>query len=334
MPMTPGGSDLHINQALTRVSVAYFQDTKDFIADKVFPGLPVDKRSDVFWKYSKSDWRRVDAEERAPGAESAGIGWSETTDQYYAKIYAAHVDIDDQTRANADSNWHLDADATRLITQQLLLQKDQFWANNFFKTGVWGTEYTGVSASPSGSNFLQWNVSGSDPLSDTTNWCAAFRLSVGRPVNFMVIGVDVWNALKNHAAILDRIKYTQKGVVTEQLVAEFFGVQDLYVAWASQSTGPKIPDAAAQDAAASYSFVANKQSILLGFRPKAPGLLTPSAGYTFNWRGYKAGNNYGLSMKQFRIERIEAERIEGSAAYVQKMVSADCGIFVNTAVGN
>lgn len=332
MPQQPGGSDSHINRALTNVSVAYFQDPNDFIADKVFPSVSVDKRSDIFWKMSKSDWRRSDAQKRAPGTESAEIGWNNTTDQYYADVYAAHVDIDDQTRANADSNWHLDADASRMVTNHLLLQKDQEWCSNFFVTGVWGTEYTGVDSGVSGTEFLRWNGSGSDPLSNFTAWAAAFRLSVAKPVSFMVLGVDVWTALVNHPAILDRIKYTQKGVVTKDLVAEFFGVENLYVAWASQATGPNINDAAAQDAAATYGFIANSKSVLFGYAPKAPGLLTPSAGYTFNWRGYGAGNKYGLTMSQFREQRIKSDRIEGESAYVQKLVSADCGVFVNTCV--
>src|SRR4051812_37358032 len=199
MPQNPGSPDLHIDRPLTNVSIAYFQDPNDFIADKVFPSLPVDKRSDLFWKYTKSDWRRTDAQKRAPGTESAGIGWSNQTDNFYCDVYAAHVDIDAQTRANADSNWNLDSDASRLITQHLLLLKDKQWAAKYFKTGIWNVEYAGVASGPTGTQFLRWDQTGSDPLLNTTNWLTNFRLSVGRKANFMVLGTDVWKALKNHA---------------------------------------------------------------------------------------------------------------------------------------
>ena len=56
----PTQSDLHINAPLTNVSVAYKQNASDYIADKVFPKVPVSKQSDLYWKYSKSDWRRTD----------------------------------------------------------------------------------------------------------------------------------------------------------------------------------------------------------------------------------------------------------------------------------
>jgi hypothetical protein len=332
MPASPSGPDLHIDAALTNVSVAYFQDTDKFIADKVFPAVPVDKRSDLYRKYSKSDWRRTDAQKRAPGTESAKIQWNVSQDNYYCEVYAASVDIDDQTRANADSNWDLDADATRLVTSHLLLQKDQLWASTYFKTGVWATEYTGVASGPTGSQFLHWDLASSDPLSNVTNWHIAFQLLTGFDFKFMVLGQDVWASLKNHPAILDRIKYTQKGVITKDLVASFFDVDKIYVPAASYTNVPQVNDAATQDAAATYSWILNSKSILLGYAPDRPSLLMPSAGYTFNWRGYGAGNKYGLTMSQFRQQNLRSDTVEGEAAYVQKIVSPDCGVFVNSAV--
>src|SRR3982751_6404578 len=99
---TPTGGALAASVPLTNVRVAYMQSADSYIADKVFPRLPVDKQSNIFYKYSKSDWRRTDVEKRAPSTESAGTGWNTTTDTYFAHVYAVHKDIDDQTRANAD----------------------------------------------------------------------------------------------------------------------------------------------------------------------------------------------------------------------------------------
>jgi hypothetical protein len=332
MPQNPGVPDVHIDRPLTNVSVAYFLDPNDFIADKVFPSLPVDKRSDVYWKYTKSDWRRSDSQKRAPGTESAGIGWSNLTGTFFCDVYAAHVDIDAQTRANADSNWNLDSDASRLITQHLLLQKDRIWAEKYFRPGVWNTEYEGVAAGAGAGQFLQLDQASSDPLGLSTGWFTDFRLDVGRKANFMVIGTDVWRALKNHEAILDRIKYTQKGVVTEDLIAEFFGVDKLYVGYASEAQGPQLNDSKAQDEAATYDWVLDPKSMLIGYAPTRPGLLEPAAGYTFNWRGYGAGNRYGLTMTNFPDQKTRSDRIEGEAAYSLEQVSKDCGVFIKNAV--
>jgi hypothetical protein len=331
MPL-PGSSDLHINAPLTNVSVAYLQNSGAYIANKIFPKVPVAKRSDIFWKYSKSDWRRTDAKKRAPGTESAGVGWNNDTDLYYCDVYAVHKDVEDQTRANADSNFTLDSDATKFVTGQLLLKRDIDWATAYFTTGVWDTEYTGVAATPTGNQFLQWDLSSSDPLTDITGIQIDFKQQTGFDINFMVIGADVWKALKNHPAILDRIKYTQRGVVTKELVAAFFDVDRLEIAYATQASGPQINDAALQDASATYDFIVNSKAILLGYAPRNPSLLTPSAGYTFTWSGYAAGNSEGLRIKQFRMEHLGSDRIEGEMTYDMKVVSTDCGVFMNAVV--
>ena len=73
---SPSQSDLHINAPLTNVSIAYLQNSSAYIADKVFPRVPVAKQSDLYIKYSKSDWRRTDAQKRAHEAVDR-IDWPE-----------------------------------------------------------------------------------------------------------------------------------------------------------------------------------------------------------------------------------------------------------------
>lgn len=331
MPM-PTTSDVHINAAMTNVSVAYVQDSSRYIATRIFAKVPVAKRSDIFWKYSKSDWRRTDAKKRAPGTESAGVGWNNDTDLYYCDVYAVHKDVEDQVRANADSNFNLDSDATKFVTGQLLLKRDIDWAAEYFVTGVWDTEYTGVASSPSTNQFLQWNQSASDPLADVTEIEIDFIRLTGFEINFGVAGADVWKALKNHPAILERVKYTQKAVVTKDLVAAFFDLETFEVCYATQAIGPQINDAEAQDAATDYDFIVPSKSFLLGYRPTSPSLMTPAAGYTFVWSGYAAGNSEGIRIKQFRMEHLASDRIEGEMTYDMKVVSTDCGVFVHSIV--
>src|SRR5215831_4925452 len=325
----PSQSDLHVNTPLTNISVAYIQDASNFIADKVFPKVSVNKQSDLFWKYSKSDWRRTDAQRRAPSTETPGVGWKVTTDSYFAHIYGVHKDIDDQPRSNADSNFSLDRDASLFVTNQLLLRRDIDWANTYFKSGVWGTDMTGVVSAPTAGQFVQWDQAGSDPIMDLTTAMVTFREQTGYSPNTLTLGAMVLQVLRNHPDILDRIKYTQRGVVTEDLLATLFGVDRILVAYASQATGPEINDATAQDAAATYAYIANKKSALLTYSPGAPSLMTPSAGYTFTWSGYFAGNAEGIRIKTFRMEPIASDRVEGELTYDMRKVGADMGVMWN-----
>lgn len=328
----PTQSDLHVNVPLTNVSVAYMQDKATFIADKVFPRVPVQKQSDLYWKYSKSDWRRTDAQKRAPGTESAGVGWKLDTGQYFCEVWAVHKDIDDQVRANADSNWRLDSDATAFVTNQLLLRRDLDWNAKFFGTGLWATDLTGVAANPAAGQFLQWDNAASDPIVQFSNLQTNFVLQSGRKANTLVLGANTIIALKNHPDIIDRIKYTQRGVVTTDLLASLFDVEKVLVSYATVTNVAELNDAKAQDAAATYQFMSNSKSALLCYTPNAPSLMTPAAGYTFTWNGYLAGNGYGIRMKNFRMEPIEADRIEGELTYDMRIIAKDMGIFLASAV--
>ena len=71
----PTLSDVHVNAALTDISVAYIQNNENFIADKVFPMVPVVHKSDVYYVFSKDDFLRDDVQPRADASESAGGGF-------------------------------------------------------------------------------------------------------------------------------------------------------------------------------------------------------------------------------------------------------------------
>jgi hypothetical protein len=328
----PTQSDLHVNQPLTNVSVAWMQDKSTFIADKIFPRVPVSKQSDMYWKYSKSDWRRTDAQKRAPGTETVGTGWKFDTDTYFAQVFGVHKDIDDQVRANADSNWSLDKDATLNVTNHLLLRRDLDWNNTYFKTGVWGQDYTGVASGPTGSQFLQWNDAASDPIVQFSNLQTDFVRQSGRKANTLVLGAETITQLKNHPDIIDRIKYTQRGVVTTDLLATLFDVEKVLVSYATVTDVAERNDLREQDTAATYSFMTNSKAALLCYTPNNPSLMTPAAGYTFTWNGYLAGNSFGIRMKRFRMEHIASDRIEGEMTYDMKVVAPDMGIFLADAV--
>ena len=99
----PNINSVHVDAILTNISVAYLQNQDNFIADKVFPVIPVDKKSDKYFTYTKNDWFRDEAQRRAPGTESAGGGYNLSTGTYSADVWAFHKDVDDQTVANADA---------------------------------------------------------------------------------------------------------------------------------------------------------------------------------------------------------------------------------------
>ena len=99
----PVQRDVYFSRPLTNVSIAYAQNLDLFIADRVFPVVDVLQQGGLYYKYKREDWFRSVAQERAPATESAGGGYEYDRDDYFCRVYAVHKDVDDQTRANAES---------------------------------------------------------------------------------------------------------------------------------------------------------------------------------------------------------------------------------------
>lgn len=324
--MNPTAGDVHVNQPLTNISIAYMQQSTAFIADKVFPTVPVQKQSDRYFTYPKGDWFRSEARERAPATESAGSGWSiDSTPTYYCGVDAVHKDVDDQIRANADAPINFDRDATEWVTQQLMIRREKKWVFNYFKTGVWGTDLTGVAAAPGAGQFLRWDDANSTPVEDITGAAITMSQTTGFKPNTLVLNPFVYNALKNNADIIDRIKYTQRGVVTSDILATLFDVDRVLISNAVENTGP-------QGGTDVINFVASTKGALLVYANPRPSILTPSAGYTFGWTGYFGAGGNGQRIKRFRMEELSADRVEGELAVDQKLVASDLGVFFTTAV--
>ena len=322
----PTVRDVHVNAPLTNISVAYIQSASAFIADKVFPIVPVDKQSDIYWVYTKNDWFRDEAKLRAAGTESAGGGYNvDSTNTYYCYPYAYHKDIPDQVRQNADSGIDVDRDATQLITQRLLVRRERIWAANYFTTSKWGKDYTGVAAGAvAGTSFIQWSdYASSDPIGDIEAGRMYILGLTGFKPNTLVLGAETFSKLKNHPDVVDRYKYTNSDVITAQMLAKLFEVDRLLVGEAIYATNE-------EGGTAAYSFINGKGALLVYSTP-SPSLLTPSGGYTFAWRGM-SGLGTAAKISTFRMENLKSDRVEGEYAFDCKLIASDMGVFFATAV--
>jgi hypothetical protein len=321
----PTSSQVHVDAILTNISVAYLQRAESFIADKVFPVVPVDKQSDKYFVYSKNDWLRDEARVRTDGTESVGSGYNITTDNYYADVFAIHKDIGDQTRANADAPINVDREAAEFVTHRLLTRREIQFVNDFMTTSKWATDVTGVAASPTTGQTVQWSdYTNSDPIEDIEAGKAKILSTTGLEANTLVLGYDVFRRLKNHPDLVDRIKYTSSQTITEDMLARMFDIERVLVSKSVKATN-------AEGATAAYSFTTGKTALLAHVAPN-PGILTPSAGYTFSWTGVSQGMGLTIGTSSFRLESLRATRVEAELAFDNKVVASDLGYFWNTIV--
>lgn len=328
MPSNPVTQDVHIDSALTELSIAYFQQPNNFIATRVFPNVPSDFRSNKFYEFDRGDFNRDEARLRAEGAESAGGGYKLSQGNFNCHVYAFHKDIGFQVEANSDTVLNQERAAVQFVSHKLLITRENLWADKFFTAGVWTTEYDGVPTSPGTGEKLQWNLQNSTPIEDIDDAIAAVLESTGYMPNKMVLGFRTYLALKNHPDIIDRVKFVQNisanetVTVNEANLANLFNLQEVLV-------GKSIKNTASEGQAAAHEFITGRHALLVYAAP-SPSVEMPSAGYTFTWRRYLGSQDgSGLAFDRFEMRERKAIRVEGEIALDQKLISADLGVFFN-----
>lgn len=321
MPL-PTAGQVHVNAPLTNVSIAYMQQRNDFVAPQVFPIVPVSKQSDRYFAYDRNYWYRNEMKRRAPGTESAGAGFSiDNTPNYYADVWALHKDIDDQIRANADAGINVDRDASEFLSLQAMINMEARFAATYFVGSTWTGSSSGADITPS----TLWDASGGDPITDIDAQIDSVKQKTGYKPNILLLGASTFRGVKNNALVLDRVKYTQRGIITEDILAGVFGVDKVLVARATQNTGP-------EGGTAAYSYICGSNDALVVYAEPTPSLLKPSGGYIFAWNGLLGAGPMGQRISRFRMAHLKADRVEIEQAFAMKLVAADLGAFFLNAV--
>ncbi len=311
MPFQPSHEDVHVDGLLTNLSIAYVQDEQDFVVSKMGAAIPVRKQSDILPQYDKNDFLRDEAKKRAPGTESSGSGYDvDNTLKYFCEEFAFHKDIPNEVRDNEDSPYNTDNDARIYVTQKLLIAQDVQFATAIFQTSIWDTDVTPANL---------WDDFGlSNPIIDIETGKNTIHQVSSYDPNRMLLGRLVWTQLKHHPLFLERFKYTQAGIITEDLVAAVIGIERIVVGQSIRATN-------VEGATEAYGYNFGKDC-LLAYQNQRPSLLTPSAWYTFRWRNQDQGGR-DMTIRRLVDPWKRFERIEGFWNIDHKVVSTDLGYF-------
>jgi hypothetical protein len=320
MPLlTP--SNVHIDQPLSNLTLAYVQEQTNFIADKVFPTVGVQKQSDKYYIYDRANMNRAgDVKKLAPRTEVNRIGQSISNDSYFADVYGLGMDFDEQTLSNEDAMLDIRSAGATTLVNRLMVHREEQFAASFFAAGIWGTDTT-----PSN---LWSDYTNSTPITDVTTARRTMQLkSGGFKPNTMVIGKEVRDILINHPDILARLNggatVTNTALITDAKLAEIFEVENFYVMEAVKNTG-------AEGLAESNAFIGGKNALLV-HTPRTAGLMTPAAGLTFAWNNVPGVSNLGVTVESFSDDALKrqqvAEHIQVKMSYDMKVVGADLGYF-------
>lgn len=330
----PTANQLHIDHYLSDIAIAWFLDESKFIAGKVFPTLPVKHKSDDYPIYKKGYFYRDEMVVRPYGGRPKTIGYGLEKGHYSMDEEALEFKIDDRERANADVG-SLDPDIAgqRLLRTQAMIHRDREWAASFFKEGVWTINWKGAEKAPTPKEeeekleFLKFSQAGSEPIEFFDQRRIDIGSKTGYTPNTLVLGTDVFRVLKNHPAIVERIKYTQRGIVTTDILAELFDIEKVFVPMGVINT-------AQEGEADNINYVLNRKSALLAYSAPAPSIQEPSAGYSFVWTGLLPGipNAWGGVIERGREELAHSDVLQIRSAFTQGITAPDLAEFFSECI--
>jgi hypothetical protein len=319
MPTTqPTAGDVHVNVPLTNFSQKFIQSAAGFVGLTGMPNLPVGKQSDLYYVFDRDDFFRDDAEERADGAESSGGAFQLSTDPYFARVYAHHKDVTDRQRQNADAGVNLDQSSTQYVTHKLMIRREALFAAAFMGTSIWSTDFSPTT---------KWEDATAVPISEIRTGKRTVQQLTGMRPNRAIFGRQAYDTLLDNEDILARIgggaTVEVPAMVMRQRLAELLELEQIFVMDGIRTTSAKGA------ATATRAFFPGEDDVLLYYAPNAVGLDEPTAGVSFSWTGPAGNTPAGMRIKRFRMENLEADRIEAQMSFAYKVTGPDLGYYIN-----
>ncbi len=326
----PDLANVHVDVALTNLSVAYTNE--DYVASRVFPVVPVEKRSDRYFLYNKDAFLRssgVDKQGRPgsmrrPGSRSTEILFDVSTNPYYCEQLARNYALTDSETHLADAPLQPGIDATIALTEMITLDNEVAVASKAMKRG----NYAASNKAQLSTGTTSWAQN-----AQTAGSYTSFPISVDIPkARKAVIGSLVRSAthilLNYNAAVtlsqnweyLDKIKYVSREGLTSSGLAPVIGGLSVVEARTQRATSP-------EGAAVTTGFVwaddQGQDAALVYYSPMAaPSLKMVAFGLTFEAPDDSL-NTRGFLVKRWREEWIDAERIEVRTTRDWRFVSTD-----------
>jgi hypothetical protein len=300
-----GGGNVHIDKVLTNISVGW--PNNGFVGEALFPAVPVNKQSDLYYVFGREGWLPERGDERAPGTEANEIpGMQVSLNPYYAKEHALQVPVTDEERENADSPLSPDRDGTELVTSKIMLGRELIFKNLATTAGNYAT---GNSVTLAGvDRWDSGDAAGSHPIPDVRAGITAVHAKIFMRPNTAVIPWPVMNVLQDHSDFLNRIMYAERAIFSQDLLSSIFQIDNIIVPGVGYNTAVNY------GAAETLGYIWT-DDVILAWVPPRPGLRIPAYGYEFRW-----GQQF---VDRWREEKRASDLIRVRRRYDTKMVALD-----------
>ncbi len=315
---TPDG--VYVDTYLTDFSLSYRQSAENFIAKKAATPVSVQKETGIYRTFPRGYFWRDEVEVRPLGGRPVQANYKTGKDTFHCEEWALETTIDDRERANALNQIDLDESGVALLEGKQLIRKDRLWAQTVWQENVWAYDYTG------GVDFDPFDDLATDPVAVVKKYVRLLGKGSGFKANTLIMGANVEDALALNPSMVDRVKYTQTGIIDNSLLASLFKVQNVL-------TAESIFNDAEEGEADDFEFIIDPDAMWLGYVEPTARLNSPTAIACFGWTGLIPGATSvdGGVITRGRDSRAYTDWIHSRNAYDIKIVAADLGIFLKNA---
>ena len=264
------GRAVHIDHHLSNVAINY--RPAGFIADRIFPVVPVPKQSDTYVIFEQADLFRKENTRRSRGGEANKIQSRVSSAGYYCNNYALKADVTLEDRANADPIFVQQFEEGRInrVQDALFLDWEVRAANQLTNASNVGSSTAVGSA---------WDdYTNADPLGDIWTAVDNVELATGFRPNRILFSGTAWRHFRRNATVID--KSTNPHITGGGLYPSTRQMEDLLemkvlVGNAWQNT--------AEEAMPLNLSQIWGDHVVVYYAPERPTVETPSFGYFFRW---------------------------------------------------
>ncbi len=259
---------------LANVSIMY--RNLNYIADLVFPIVPAPGDAKIA-RYLKGAWFRDEAGIRERGTRSDRGGFPADYVAINPKEYSWASQVTTEDREDAEKigapPMAPDQDAVEFSTDKVDIRKERRVAEIVFGGGwsdlPYGVDVHGKWAAGEGNTFLKTMREGSEYI----------RSRTGMRPNRLLLSANTLGEIKEEPTVLDKIKYTERGILTVNLLAALLELEMVTIGDAVFSRARERKDGLDFEAVDVWEKNKGKGSAFLYYAPRKPGLKMPSAGY-------------------------------------------------------
>jgi len=310
----PEVSQVHVNVALTNVSVGYRNPA--FISDIIAPPVSVRKQQDRYYIYdAERESFRATNDQRAPGAEANEVDFALSTDSYYCADHALVSVIPDEERENADPAIQPDIDRTEFLSDKIDLNKEIDLVAQMTSNGdIPGATLAGVT---------QWSHADANPLTAIETGKDAVAEKIQIMPNVLILPQEVYAQVRVHPKVLEALQYSTGGIPTPAILATLFDVDQVLVPRAVKNTS--LPGNTA-----SMQYVWGKNAVL-AYIPRRAALKTVAFAYSFTWT-LAPGSVNGRLVETWREHGRKSDIVRVQRYYDQKIVAPEAAYLWKAAV--